>query len=99
MGSGAGCTEKVMRSFQNHRKVRSGFTLIELAVVAVIVSILATYLLGRIFDYQEKAEKVAMQQMVGTLRSALHLKIGDVLIRGNESAVAQLANITLPSLI
>ena len=69
---------------------RSGFTLIEVAVVAVIVAILATALLSRALFYQEQAEKVAVEQMLGTLRSALHLQIADKMAKGNAGDVAQL---------
>jgi prepilin-type N-terminal cleavage/methylation domain-containing protein len=68
-----------------------GFTLLELAVVAVIVGLLATALLNRVLFYQEQAEKTAVEQTLGTLRSALHLQIADVLINGKSGAIDRLA--------
>lgn len=73
------------------KQQRAGFTLIELAVVAVIVAILATFLLTRVVFYQEQAEKVAMEQTLGTLRSALHLQIADLLVNDNIPGILQLA--------
>ncbi|MGH8743276.1 MAG: type II secretion system protein, partial [Burkholderiales bacterium] len=52
--------------------IRRGFTLIELIVVVTIISFLAAILLNRIPLYQEAAEKTAMEQTVGVIRSALH---------------------------
>ncbi len=69
-----------------------GFTLLELAVVAVIVGILATALLNRVVYYQEQAEKTAMEQTLGTLRSALHLQIADILVSGNTAGINRLAD-------
>jgi general secretion pathway protein G len=69
-----------------------GFTLLELAVVAVIVGILATALLNRVVYYQEQAEKTAMEQTLGTLRSALHLQIADILVSGNTAGLNRLVD-------
>jgi prepilin-type N-terminal cleavage/methylation domain-containing protein len=53
---------------------RYGFTLIELAVVASVVGVLAAVLLNRVIFYQEQAEKAAMEQTVAIIRSALHMQ-------------------------
>lgn len=63
-------------------KSSSGFTLLELLAVIIVVGVLGAVLLGRVWFYQEQAEKVAMEQMAGTLRSALHLQIADRLLKG-----------------
>jgi general secretion pathway protein G len=64
-----------------------GFTLIEFLVVIIIISTLGAVLLDRMLFYQEAAEKAAMEQMAGTLRSALHLQIADKLIKGKPQAI------------
>ncbi|MBI5752727.1 MAG: type II secretion system protein [Hydrogenophilales bacterium] len=64
-----------------------GFTLIEFLVVIIIISTLGAVLLDRMLFYQEAAEKAAMEQMAGTLRSALHLQIADKLIKGKTQAI------------
>jgi prepilin-type N-terminal cleavage/methylation domain-containing protein len=68
-----------------------GFTLFELVVVIIIISTLAAVLLDRVLFYQEAAEKVAMEQMAGTLRSALHLQIADRLVKGKTRELPLLA--------
>ncbi|MBT9612117.1 MAG: type II secretion system protein [Burkholderiales bacterium] len=67
-----------------------GFTLIEFLVVIIIISTLGAVLLDRMFFYQEAAEKAAMEQIAGTLRSALHLQIADRLLKGKTSDIAAL---------
>ena len=66
-------------------KSSSGFTLLELLIVILVVGVLGGVLLGRVWFYQEQAEKGAMEQMAGTLRSALHLQIADRLLNGQRN--------------
>jgi len=68
-----------------------GFTLIEFLVVIIIISTLGAVLLDRMLFYQEAAEKAAMEQIAGTLRSALHLQIADKLVKGQIQAIPHLA--------
>ena len=68
-----------------------GFTLFELAVVAVVVGILAAMLLKRVLFYLEAAERVAAQQVAGTLRSALNLQVARLMVKGREREIAGLA--------
>ncbi|MDP1682823.1 MAG: prepilin-type N-terminal cleavage/methylation domain-containing protein [Burkholderiales bacterium] len=67
-----------------------GFTLIELLVVIIIISTLGAVLLDRVLFYQEAAEKAAMEQLAGTLRSGLHLQIADRLLKGKTADIAAL---------
>lgn len=73
------------------RMRRAGFTLIELVVTIIVVAILATVLLDRMLFYRDQAERVAMQQVVGNLRSALHLQLTLLLVRNREQELLQLA--------
>jgi len=73
-------------------RFQQGFSLFELMVVAVIVGLLATALLSRIVFYQEQAEKTAMEQTLGTMRSALHLQISDLLVHGNMADINRLVD-------
>lgn len=68
-----------------------GFTLLELIVVIVIIMVLMGLFLNRALYYQERAEKTAMEQVAGTIQSALTLQYGQVLTRGKASDVAALA--------
>ena len=72
------------------KRAQRGFTLLELIIVITIVSILATVLLNRLLDYQERAEKVAMEQTAGILRSALHLQVVDLIARNRMSDIPKL---------
>lgn len=67
-----------------------GFTLLELLVVIAIIGILGAVILDRILRYQEYAEKTAMEQTVGILRSALHLRLAEYLVRGKWQDVEKL---------
>lgn len=62
-----------------------GFTLIEFALVAAIVGVLAGALLNRIVFYQRQAELVAVQQMVGALRSAMHLQVAKLYVSNRQA--------------
>lgn len=68
-----------------------GFTLIELIVVITIMVILSSVLLSRIYYYQERAEKAAMEQVASALQSALTLQHARLLIHGLESNATLLA--------
>ncbi|HXA46947.1 MAG TPA: type II secretion system protein [Burkholderiaceae bacterium] len=70
--------------------VKRGFTLIELVVVISIISVLMAVALNRTVIYQEQAEKAAVEQLLGTLRSALHLQIADLLIKGKTNEISRL---------
>jgi general secretion pathway protein G len=62
-----------------------GFTLFELFIVACIVGVLATVLFNRVLLYQRMAEKTAMEETVGVLRGALHLKFAGLIAQHREN--------------
>jgi len=64
------------------KKTARGFTLFELAIVAMLTSILLATLLTRVLFYQEQAEKAAVKQVAGGLQSALILQHGRLLTHG-----------------
>lgn len=67
-----------------------GFTLLELIVVIIIIVVVMGLFLDRIQFYQEQAEKAAMEQVAGTIQSALIMQYAEVLTRGKASDVAAL---------
>ncbi|MDD5329906.1 MAG: type II secretion system protein [Sulfuricella sp.] len=69
----------------------TGFTLLELVVVVSIVAILAGVFLKRAQFYQEQAEKVAMEQTVGIIRSALHLQMAALITKNRMDRIPHLA--------
>lgn len=67
-----------------------GFTLIELIIVIIIIVTLMGLFMNRMMFYQEQAEKVAMDGVVGAIQSALILQYGQILTRGKPSDLVAL---------
>jgi prepilin-type N-terminal cleavage/methylation domain-containing protein len=67
-----------------------GFTLLELVVVITIIVVLMGLFLNRAMFYMEQAEKTAMEQVAGSIQSALTMQYGQMLTRGKESDLAAL---------
>jgi prepilin-type N-terminal cleavage/methylation domain-containing protein len=68
-----------------------GFTLIELVVAITIIVVLMGLFLNRAMFYMEQAEKTAMEEVAGSIQSALTMQYGQILTRGKPSDVAPLA--------
>ena len=68
-----------------------GFSLFELVVVIGIVALLAALFLSRIPAWQARAEMAAMEHVVGSLRSALTIKVAQFIARGNAAGIPSLA--------
>jgi len=68
-----------------------GFTLIELIVVIIIVVVMAGVFLNRMLFYVERAEKTAMEEVAGSIQSALTMQYGQILTRGKPSDLPALA--------
>jgi len=58
-------------SIQIVKRVRSGFTLIELIAVLVVLAILSGVALPKYFDYSERAKTSALQGSLGGVRTAI----------------------------
>jgi prepilin-type N-terminal cleavage/methylation domain-containing protein len=72
------------------RAYGAGFSLLELVVVIVIIALLATLALERLWAMRVDAERVAIEQTVGALRSALGIKVAAYLARGDVAALEAL---------
>lgn len=70
-----------------------GFSLFELAVTVSIIGVLASVLLSRVLWYREEAEKAAMENVVGVLRSALSMKAGQLIAQGKQQDLSKLLTI------
>jgi len=57
------------------RRLQQGFKLFEFGVVAAVLAIMATILLQRLWFYQDRAEEVAVQQVVANVSAALKIKV------------------------
>lgn len=67
-----------------------GFTLLELIVVVCIVAVLAGSLLSRIIWYQKQAEEAHRETVVGVIRSALGMKVAELVVQGRSSEISNL---------
>lgn len=74
------------------KSLARGFTLIELVVVTSVVAVTAAILLDRILYYQEMAEKVAMQQVVRSLRVSLQLQVVNLIAKNRLDELPKLAD-------
>lgn len=63
----------------------------ELVVVIAIVAIVASVLILRVPTWQARAEMAAMENVAGTLRSALGMKVAEYIARENIAAIHTLA--------
>jgi general secretion pathway protein G len=66
--------------------------LLELAVSAVVLSVLAGILLNKLLFYQEMAEKAKMEYMISNFKSALRIRMADMLIQGRARDYPSLIN-------
>lgn len=69
------------------KQLSAGFSLLELVIVVVMISILAVLAISRLLAVQVDAERVTMESVAGTLRSALGMKVAESILR---SKVAEL---------
>ena len=76
--NGWGCTRR------SHR----GFSLLELVVVIVIISVLLVMAISRLLALQVDAERVTMETVAGVLRSAIGMKVAQAIV---EMKVADLS--------
>lgn len=67
-----------------------GFTILELVVVIIIISILGLFAIDRIFAIRIAAEQAAVKQIVGSIKSALGLEVARLALEGKMSSVAKL---------
>lgn len=68
----------------------SGFSLLELVVVIAIISMLLAFAIVKLWPLQVEAERVAMEQVLGALRSALGIKVADYFVRSDVAGVRSL---------
>lgn len=66
------------------QKQQSGFTLIELIVVMVIVGLLGAVAVPKFVDMTKKAEAASVKNILGSVRSALSLKVASGLVNGDD---------------
>ena len=77
-----------LKPFQANKQ--RGFTLLELIVVIIIISILGLFAVDRIWSLRIAAEQAAVTRIVGNIRSALGLEVARLALDGKMSDVAKL---------
>ncbi len=80
-------------------KPARGFTLFEYAVVAIVAALLITVLLLRLHSYQQQAREVAVQRIVGTLRTVLDVKNAQLSVAKKEHELQQVIDMNPVSLL
>lgn len=70
---------------------QGGFTLLELVVVVIVVSLLFLAALDKMWMLQTTAERATMEYNVGALRSALALQFVNRIVRKDEEGIRLLA--------
>lgn len=59
-----------------------GFSLLELVIVIVLVSVLLTIAIDRLLLLKAQAERVAMEQVLGNIRSGITIRLAELFARG-----------------
>lgn len=77
---------KVSRESDGPKKQRivspaAGFSLLELVIVIVIISVLLVLAISRLLALQVDAERVTMESVAGTLRSAVGMKVAESIVK------------------
>lgn len=69
----------------------AGFTLVELSVALVVIAVLAAVALHKLWSIQADAERTALENMVGGLRSALGINVASYFAKADLQGVQDLA--------
>lgn len=75
-----------------HTRKTGGFTLFELALVAIILAVLVGVLASRVIVYQKQAELARVAQTVGIMRAALQFKVIRLLLAKKEEELLGVIN-------
>lgn len=76
-----------------HRRRRgTGFSLLELVIVVCVVAVLLAIAADRLLVMRASAERAHVETTIGSIRSALGIKVAQLVSKGNPGGVALLAN-------
>ena len=67
-----------------------GFSLIELVIVIVIISVLMVLAMSRLLALMVDAERVTMETVAGTIRSAIGMKVAEHIVKSKVPALSAL---------
>ena len=80
------------------RAPQSGFSFLELVVSMVLMSVLLTTGIERLMLTKAQAERAAIDQVTGSVRSAITIRLADLLVRGRSAEAVALTG-TNPMLL
>ena len=69
----------------------SGFSLLELVIVIVLISVLLAVAIDRLLAMKAMAERSAVDQVVGTIRSGITIRLAELAMRNKLSDATSLA--------
>jgi general secretion pathway protein G len=69
---------------------RAGFTLIELILVIIIISVLGVAAFDRFLYYQERAEKAAVEATLAALKMGLQFQLAELIVTNRQMTAARL---------
>lgn len=69
----------------------SGFSLLELVVIIAIIALLMVLALDRLLAMRIEAERVAMETVLGSIRSGLGIKVAETVVKQDMAALQALA--------
>lgn len=72
-------------------RLQRGFSLLELALSVFIISILMYVFAVKVADYQAMAADVAVQHVVGGIRTGLAVRMTELMARGDDAQLVALA--------
>jgi prepilin-type N-terminal cleavage/methylation domain-containing protein len=75
---------------RNLKRLQTGFTLIELILVLIVVSVLGVTALDRLVYYQERAEKAAVEATLAALKMGLQFQLAELIVTNRQMTAAQL---------
>lgn len=67
-----------------------GFSLLELVVVIAIISVLLVFAITGLWALQAEAERVAMEQVIGSIQSAIGIEVAQYMVTGNTEGIRAL---------
>jgi len=73
-------------------RLTAGFSLLELVVVIVIIALLMAFAVSKYRALAVEAERVSLESVVGTLRSAISMKMMEYIVQGNTANLWRLEN-------
>jgi general secretion pathway protein G len=80
-------------------KTCEGFTLFEGAVAAALLGVLVATFTARALFYYDEAERVVAEQLIGTLRTALQVRVAQLISTKGERGLASLTELNPVALL